>query len=103
MLGARSVAVVGASARVDSFGERMVTEALRGSARVHLVNPRYDRIGELPCLPSLSDLGEPVDLVLLGVPDSALTDQLRAAADAGARSAVVLGAAHGARADVVSI
>ena len=30
MLGARSVAVVGASARPDSFGARMVTEALNG-------------------------------------------------------------------------
>ena len=46
MLGARSMAVVGASARPDSFGSRMVIEAQRGSARVHLVNPRYDRIGD---------------------------------------------------------
>ena len=38
---------------------------------VHLVNPRYDRIGELPCVPTLADLDEPVDLVLLGVPDAA--------------------------------
>ena len=103
MLGARSVAVVGASARPDSFGARMVTEALRSSARVHLVNPRYRRIGELPCVPSLSDLSESVDLVLLGVPDAALIDQLRAAADIGARSAVVFGAAHGLGADVASI
>lgn len=103
MLGARSVAVVGASARPDSFGARMVTEALRSSARVHLVNPRYRRIGELPCVPSLSDLSESVDLVLLGVPDAALIDQLSAAADIGARSAVVFGAAHGLGADVASI
>ena len=72
MLGARSMAVVGASPRPDSFGSRMVLEAQRGSARVHLVNPRYDRIGELPCAPSLADLDEAVDLVLLGVPDAAL-------------------------------
>ena len=103
MLGARSIAVVGASERIDSFGERMVTEALRGSARVHLVNPRYDHIGELPCAPSLSDLDGPVDLVLLGVPDSALPEQLRAAADAGARSAVLFGAAHGLRDEVTVI
>ena len=76
MLGARSMAVVGASARPDSFGARMVLEAQRGSARVHLVNPRYDRIGELPCAPSLADLDEPVDVVLLGVPDPALVEQL---------------------------
>ena len=32
MLGARSVAVVGASARPDSFGARMIVEAQRSSA-----------------------------------------------------------------------
>jgi acyl-CoA synthetase (NDP forming) len=103
MLGARSVAVVGASARQDSFGARMVIEAQRSSARFQLVNPRYDRIGDTPCVPSLADLDAPVDLVLLGVPDSALVDQLAAAADAGARSAVLFGAANGVRDKVTEI
>ena len=97
MLSARSMAVVGASDRPDSFGARMVIEAQRGSARVHLVNSRYDRIGELPCAPSLADLDESVDLVLLGVPDVALVEQLEAAAAIGARSAVLFGSAHGLR------
>ena len=97
MLGARSMAVVGASARPDSFGARMVLEAQRGSARVQLVNPRYDRIGELSCAPSLADLDEPVDVVLLGVPDPALVEQLELAAAVGARSAVLFGSAHGLR------
>ncbi|WP_235568050.1 acetate--CoA ligase family protein [Mycobacterium sp. Root135] len=103
MLGARSVAVVGASARPDSFGARMIVEAQRGSARMHLVNPRYDRIGDLPCAASLSELDEPVDLVLLGVPDGALVEQVAAAADAGARSAVVFGAALGVRDKVAAV
>ncbi|KRE27718.1 acetyl-CoA synthetase [Mycobacterium sp. Soil538] len=103
MLGARSIAVVGASPRHDSFGARMVTEALRGGARVHLVNPRHDRIGEHRCAPSLADLDEPVDLVLLGVPDAVLVEQLSAAADAGARSAVVFGSAHGRRTEVAEV
>jgi acetate---CoA ligase (ADP-forming) len=103
MLGARSVAVVGASAKPDSFGARMVIEAQRSSARMHLVNPRYDQIGELPCAPSLADLDEPVDLVLLGVPDDALIGQLEAAADAGVPSAVLFGSAHGLRDKVVAV
>jgi acyl-CoA synthetase (NDP forming) len=103
MLGARSVAVVGASAKPDSFGARMVIEAQRSSARMHLVNPRYDRIGDLPCAPSLADLDEPVDLVLLGVPDGALIGQLEAAADAGVPSAVLFGSAHGLRDKVAAI
>jgi acyl-CoA synthetase (NDP forming) len=105
MLGARSVAVVGASARPDSFGARMVLEAERGSARVHLVNPRYDRIGERGCLPTLEALDESPDLVLLGVPDTALVEQLTAAAAIGARSAVLFGSAHstGLRETITSI
>jgi acetate---CoA ligase (ADP-forming) len=103
MLGARSVAVVGASARPDSFGSRMVIEAQRGSARVHLVNPRYDRIGDSPCARTLADLDEAVDLVLLGVPDAALVEQLESAVAAGARSAVLFGSAHGLREKLAAV
>lgn len=94
MLGARSVALVGASARPDSFGARMILEGMRSSARMHLVNPRYENINGVSCVPSLAALDKPVDLVLLGVPDSALHGELQAAAAAGARGAVVFGSAH---------
>lgn len=103
MLGARSVAIVGASARPDSFGARMVTEARRSSARMHLVNPRYRDIDGTPCVPSLSELDEVVDLVLLGVPDSAVLEQLEAAAASGARSAVLFGSAHGLQDKVAAV
>lgn len=103
MLGARSIAVVGASPREDTFGSRMVIEAQRGSARVHLVNPRYDRIGHALCAPSLTDLDHDVDLVLLGVPDGALLEQLESAAAIGARGAVLFGSAHGLRDKVTAI
>lgn len=95
MLGARSVAVVGASTRGGSFGERLVTELRRSPAAptLHLVNPRYDTVQGLPCLDSLDDLPAPVDLVLLAVGDDQLDGQLRLAAGRGDRSAVVFGAA----------
>lgn len=103
MLGARSMALVGASAHPDTLGSRMIIEAQRGSARFHLVNPRYDRIGDLPCAPSIADLDEAVDVALLGVPDAVLPRQLAAAAAAGARSAVLFGSAHGVRDEVTAI
>jgi acyl-CoA synthetase (NDP forming) len=91
MLEARSVVLVGASERPGSLGARMVAEVSRSPSRprVYLVNPRYGP----PYLPSIADVPEPPDLVLLAVPDHALADQLAAAADAGARSAVVFGSA----------
>jgi acyl-CoA synthetase (NDP forming) len=103
MLGATSMAVVGASARPGSFGERMVIEAQRGSARVHLVNPGYEYVAGQPCVPSLANLDEAVDVVLLGVPDSALVEQLELAAAVGARSAVLFGSAHGVREKVATM
>ena len=73
MLEARSVALVGASARPGSLGARMIAEVARSPSRprTYLVNPRYADIDGTPCLPSLAELPEPVDLVLLAVPDSA--------------------------------
>jgi acetate---CoA ligase (ADP-forming) len=96
MLEARSVALVGASPRPGSFGQRMVEEVTRSPARpeVHLVNPRYAEIGGRRCVPSLADLPGPVDLVLLAVPDAALEEQLTLAARRGDRSAVIFGNAH---------
>src|SRR3954447_14577544 len=93
MLGARSVAVVGASARPGSFGERLVTEVLRSPSApaVHLVNPRYDEVFGRPCVASLDDVELPVDVVLLGVGDDALDSELARAAARGVRSAVVFG------------
>src|SRR4051812_9545491 len=93
MLGARSVAVVGASARPGSFGERLVTEVLRSPSApaVHLVNPRYDEVFGRPCVASLDAVDGPVDVVLLGVADDALEGELARAAARGDRSAVVFG------------
>jgi len=90
------VALVGASSRPGSLGERMVAEVSRSPAmpRIYLVNPRYQRIAGQPCHPSLADLPETVDLVLLGVPDSALAEQLSLAARRGDRSAVIFGGAY---------
>jgi acetate---CoA ligase (ADP-forming) len=96
MLEARSVALVGASPRPGSLGERMVSEVIKSPARpeVYLVNPRHERVAGRPCHASLADLPAPVDLVLLAVPDPAVEEQLALAARRGDRSAVLFGSAH---------
>ena len=85
MLEARTVAVVGASERAGSFGWRMTSEVARSPGPVEMfpVNPRYDRVLGRACVPSLDDLPEPVDLVLLGVRDEALEAELGRAAARG--------------------
>jgi acyl-CoA synthetase (NDP forming) len=104
MLEARSVAVVGASERAWSFGLRVTTEALRSPSRprVHLVHPRHREVLGHPCVPSLADVPNPVDLVLMGVPDRLLPEQLTLAAKRDDAGAVVFGSAHGLGPELVS-
>jgi acyl-CoA synthetase (NDP forming) len=96
LLAARSIALVGASPRPGSFGQRMVEEVTRSPSRprVHLINPRYAEIDGRRCLPSLADVPDPADLVLLAVSDGQLEPQLELAAARGDRSAVIFGNAY---------
>ncbi|MGA8680413.1 MAG: acetate--CoA ligase family protein [Acidimicrobiales bacterium] len=95
MLEARSVAVVGASARPGSFGDRVLTELSRSrnNPEIHLVNPKYSEIAGLRCLPSLEDISQPVDLVLFCVGDASLEAQFHLAANRGDRSGIIFGSA----------
>jgi acetate---CoA ligase (ADP-forming) len=96
MLEARSIAVVGASVREGSVGHQSLIEIRDGGfeGRVFPVNPKYDEILGWRCYPTVAEIGEPVDLVILGVSNALLEEQLRAAADAGAGSAVIFASGY---------
>jgi acetate---CoA ligase (ADP-forming) len=96
MLEARSVAVVGASARPGSFGEQLMLQLSRGGfdGEVYPVNPAYREVMGRACVPSIADVPQPVELVILGVANERLEEQLRAAAAAGARSAVIFASCY---------
>ena len=69
-----SVALVGASPKAGSVGNGMV-QGLRGggfTGRIYPINPNYREIEGIACYPSLADLPEPVDHVLLGVANARL-------------------------------
>ena len=95
MLGARSVAVVGASPKFDSPGNHMVRQLMVGgfSGQAAAVNPRYDEVEGLACFPSLAALPFVPDLALLGVGNHRLEEQMEAAARCGARGVVVFASA----------
>jgi len=96
LLEARSVAVVGASRRPRSVGDLTLRQLLGGGfpGPVHPVNPRYDEVAGLPCVPSLSDISEPVDLAVLAVGNDHLEAQLRLAADLGIGAAVIFASGY---------
>ena len=47
LLNPSSIAIVGASERAGAFGERTQRNLAGFAGRLHLVNARYDRLGEL--------------------------------------------------------
>ncbi|MFL5767796.1 MAG: acetate--CoA ligase family protein [Actinomycetota bacterium] len=103
LLEARSVAVVGASVRSASLGEAMMIELTRGfDGEIYPVNPKYEEMFDRRCYPSLAELPEPPDLVILGVATGRQEEQLRYAAEAGARSAVIFSSLYEAPAEGVT-
>src|ERR687890_1615007 len=95
MLGARSVAVVGASPKFDTPGNHMVRQLVVGgfSGRAATVNPKYEQVEGIDCFPSLEALPFVPDLALLGVGNHRLEEQMEAAARCGARGVVVFASA----------
>ena len=64
----RSIAVVGASARGGIAQTiRNNLRVLGSETRCHFVNPRYDELGGEPCYPSIADLPEVPDTVVVAV------------------------------------
>lgn len=96
LLEARSVAVVGASNRPGSVGQLAMAQLLDGgfTGPIHPVNPRYEELRGMRCLTHLSDIEGDVDLVVLAVGNDRLEAQLDAAAQIGARAAVVFASAY---------
>lgn len=96
LLEARSVAVVGASRQPGSVGDEVLRQLLRGgfTGPVHAVNPRYESVAGLRCVPRLADIGEQVDLAILAVGNAQLEAQLREAAGIGAGAAVIFASGY---------
>ncbi|MDA0169569.1 GNAT family N-acetyltransferase [Solirubrobacter taibaiensis] len=85
----RSVAVVGASRRPDSFGGAAFRHILANDFRgeLHAVNPNAEFVGSRRALPRVS---EGVDLAIVAVPASAVPGVARECAAAGVSALVVI-------------
>lgn len=95
----RSIAIVGASPRQDSYGGRFLAASLRTSDRVTVypVNPNYEEIAGHRCYPSVSDLPEAPDVVGVAVRHDRVLDVLRASSERGVRAAIVVSAGFAER------
>ncbi|MTB72911.1 GNAT family N-acetyltransferase [Arsenicicoccus cauae] len=86
-----SVVVVGASPRVEALGHLILDNLLRGgyTGGLHAVHPTASEVLGVPCHPSVSAIGEHVDLAVVAVPASEVLGVVDDCAAAGVKSLVV--------------
>jgi acetate---CoA ligase (ADP-forming) len=105
LLRPRSVAVVGATDREGSYGAQALIslEAIGFAGEVWGVNPgRSEALGR-PCVPSLADLPEPVDAVVVAIPAAGVPDVIEQAGALGCGGAVVFSAGFAEVAEGVAL
>ncbi|MHB1569301.1 MAG: CoA-binding protein, partial [Solirubrobacteraceae bacterium] len=94
LLAPESIAVVGATDRPGSYGG----EALRNlelvgfAGRVYGVNPKRDEVLGRECVPTVADLPEAVDAVIVAIPAAGVPDAIEQAGALGCGGAVVFSA-----------
>jgi acyl-CoA synthetase (NDP forming)/GNAT superfamily N-acetyltransferase len=88
----RSVAVIGASRRPDSFGGAAFRHALNNGfcGELYPVNPNADFIGSRRASPSVGDVPGPIDLAIVAVPAELVPGVARECAAAGVAALVVI-------------
>ncbi len=102
-----TVAVVGASRRMGTVGRVILHNIMTGgfSGHVYAVNTRARRVEGVPCVPSVAELPEPVDLAVVAVPAAAVRDTAEECGRRGVRALVVItaGLDTGMGADLLAI
>jgi acetyltransferase len=88
-----SIAVVGATTREGSVGNRVFKNLVDGySGELYGVNPKHAELFARPCFPSIEDIGKPVDLAVIVTPAKTVPDLIRECGENGVSGAVVISA-----------
>lgn len=87
----RSVAVIGASSRTLSIGNRVVRNLVESgfTGTIHPINPRPGDVWGRAAVPSLDAVGDPIDLAVVAVPADRVPEALEACGHRGVRAAIV--------------
>jgi len=93
LLHPRGIAVIGASSDLTRPGGRLVQilNEWGYAGRVYPVNPKYDRVAGLTCVPTPHYIDGPCDLAMIALRAGNAADAVRACGAAGIRFAVIYG------------
>lgn len=94
LLNPTSVAVIGASQRAGSFGERVLYNLQYYGGRYYPVNARYETIGDMKCYKSVTELPEPVDCAVICAAREAVEDIVHECVRAGVGGAIIFASGY---------
>lgn len=88
----QSVAIIGASAKPGSVGNELILRATeaRFTGRLFAVNPKNTEIEGVPCYPSITSIGEHVDVAIIAVPASGVLNVVKECNSVGTKHAVII-------------
>jgi acyl-CoA synthetase (NDP forming) len=87
-----SIALIGASRDLEKIPGRLLSMLRKNEfpGKVFPINPNYGDIDGLKCYPSISAVGQPIDLAIVIIPAQAVLGALEQCAAVGVRNAVVI-------------
>ncbi len=86
-----SVAIVGASPKPGKVGNVILANfKKRFKGRIYPVNPKHEEIMGLKCYPSIKDLPETPDLVVIAIPAPKVPQVLRDAGEKGVKATIII-------------
>jgi len=89
----KSVAIVGASTKIGSVGNGITKNLSQGfSGAVYPVNPKAEELYGLKCYPTLTSIGQPVDLMVIVVPAAIVPLILEEGGALGIKGAIIISA-----------
>lgn len=93
----KSVAVFGASERIDSIGQivfqNMIDSGYQGG--LYPINPKSPEIQGRKAYASIADIGQPVELAVIATPPQTVPDIIEACGKHGVKAAVIITAGFG--------
>lgn len=98
----RTVAVVGAGLSPDNLGRAVMKNLVNHGfpGRVYAVNPRISAVMGMPTHPTVTSIGEPIDLVVVAVKADLVPDVIRDCAAASATAVIVMSVGFGETGEV---
>ncbi len=87
----RSVAIIGATSKKGKVGRVILENFIkRFRGRIYPVNPKYSEVLGLKCFPTIKDIPDPVDLVIIVVPAPIVPTVLKDAGEKGVKAAIII-------------